>query len=41
MYVNYAGIVPEGLIRGHQVVADEVVKKALKEMNKAKSKKKK
>ena len=40
-HVNYAGIVPEGLIRGHQVVADEVVKKALKEMNKAKSKKKK
>ena len=39
--VNYAGLVPEGLIRGHQVVADEVVKKALKEMNKAKSKKKK
>lgn len=38
---NYAGVVPEGLIRGHQVVADEVVKKALKEMNKAKSKKKK
>ena len=38
---HYAGIVPEGLIRGHQVVADEVVKKALKEMNKAKSKKKK
>ena len=35
---HYAGIVPEGLIRGHQ---DEVVKKALKEMNKAKSKKKK
>lgn len=40
-HVNYAGIVPEGLIRGHQVIADEVVKKALKEMNKAKSKKKK
>lgn len=40
-HVNYAGVVPEGLIRGHQVVADEVVKKALKEMNKAKSKKKK
>lgn len=38
---HYAGVVPEGLIRGHQVVADEVVKKALKEMNKAKSKKKK
>ena len=38
---HYAGIVPEGLIRGHQVVADEVVKKALKEMNKEKSKKKK
>jgi hypothetical protein len=38
---HYAGIVPEGLIRGHQIVADEVVKKALKEMNKAKSKKKK
>ena len=38
---NYVGVVPEGLIRGHQVVADEVVKKALKEMNKAKSKKKK
>ena len=38
---HYAGIVPEGLIRGHQVVADEVVKNALKEMNKAKSKKKK
>jgi hypothetical protein len=38
---HYAGLVPEGLIRGHQVVADEVVKKALKEMNKAKSKKKK
>ena len=40
-HANYAGLVPEGLIRGHQVVADEVVKKALKEMNKAKSKKKK
>ena len=40
-HVNYVGVVPEGLIRGHQVVADEVVKKALKEMNKAKSKKKK
>ena len=40
-HVNYAGLVPEGLIRGHQVVADEVVKKALKEMNKEKSKKKK
>ena len=39
--VNYVGVVPEGLIRGHQVVADEVVEKALKEMNKAKSKKKK
>ena len=39
--VNYAGLVPEGLIRGHKVVADEVVKKALKEMNKEKSKKKK
>ena len=38
---RYAGIAPEGFIRGHQVVADEVVKKALKEMNKAKSKKKK
>ena len=38
---HYAGLVPEGLIRGHQVVSDEVVKKALKEMNKAKSKKKK
>ena len=38
---HYAGVVPEGLIRGHQFVADEVVKKALKEMNKAKSKKKK
>ena len=38
---HYAGVVPEGFIRGHQVVADEVVKKALKEMNKAKSKKKK
>lgn len=38
---HYAGIVPEGLIRGHQVVADEVVKKAIKEMNKEKSKKKK
>lgn len=38
---HYAGVVPEGLIRGHQVVADEVVKKALKEMNKAKTKKKK
>ena len=38
---HYAGVVPEGLIRGHQVVADEVVKKALKEMNKEKSKKKK
>ena len=38
---HYAGIVPEGFIHGHQVVADEVVKKALKEMNKAKSKKKK
>ena len=40
-HANYVGVVPEGLIRGHQVVADEVVKKALKEMNKAKSKKKK
>ena len=40
-HAHYAGVVPEGLIRGHQVVADEVVKKALKEMNKAKSKKKK
>lgn len=40
-HFNYAGVVPEGLIRGHQVVADEVVKKALKEMNKEKSKKKK
>ena len=40
-HANYVGIVPEGLIRGHQVVADEVVKNALKEMNKAKSKKKK
>ena len=38
---HYAGVVPEGLIRCHQVVSDEVVKKALKEMNKAKSKKKK
>ena len=38
---HYVGLAPEGLIRGHQVVADEVVKKALKEMNKAKSKKKK
>ena len=40
-HANYAGIVPEGFIRGHQIVADEVVKKALKEMNKEKSKKKK
>ena len=40
-HANYVGVVPEGLIRGNQVVADEVVKKALKEMNKAKSKKKK
>ena len=40
-HANYVGVVPEGLIRGHQVVADEVVKKALKEMNKAKSNKKK
>ena len=40
-HVNYVGVVPEGLIRGLQVVADEVVEKALKEMNKAKSKKKK
>ena len=38
---QYVGLSPEGLIRGHQVVADEVVKKALKEMNKEKSKKKK
>ena len=38
---HYVGLAPEGLIRGHQVVADEVVKKAIKEMNKAKSKKKK
>ena len=38
---HYAGLVPEGFIRGHQVVADEVVEKALKEMNKSKSKKKK
>ena len=38
---HYVGLAPEGLIRGHQVVADEVVKKALKEMNKEKSKKKK
>ena len=39
--VHYAGVVPEGLIRGHQFVADEIVKKAVKEMNKGKSKKKK
>ena len=32
---------PEGLIRGHQFVAEEIVKKAVKEMNKGKSKKKK
>ena len=38
---HYAGVVPEDLIRRHQVVTDEVVKKALKEMNKEKSKKKK
>jgi hypothetical protein len=38
---HYAGIVPEGLIRGHQFVAEEIVKKAVKEMNKGKSKKKK
>ena len=38
---HYAGIVPEGLIRGHQFVADEIVKKAVKEMNKEKPKKKK
>ena len=38
---HYAGIVPEGLIRGHQFVAEEIVKKAVKEMNKEKPKKKK
>ena len=38
---HYAGIVPECLIRGHQFVADEIVKKAVKEMNKEKPKKKK
>lgn len=38
---HYAGVVPEGLIRGHQFVAEEIVKKAVKEMNKGKSKKKK
>ena len=38
---HYAGIVPEGLIRGHQLVAEEIVKKAVKEMNKEKPKKKK
>ena len=40
-HANYAGLVPEGLIRGHQVIAEEIVKKAVKEMNKGKSKKKK
>ena len=40
-HANYASVVPEGLIRGHQFVADEIVKKAVKEMNKTKSKKKK
>ena len=40
-HANYAGLVPEGLIRGHQFVAEEIVKKAVKEMNKGKSKKKK
>ena len=38
---HYAGLVPEGLIRGHQFVAEEIVKKAVKEMNKEKPKKKK
>lgn len=38
---HYAGIVPEGIIRGHQFVAEEIVKKAVKEMNKEKPKKKK
>ena len=38
---HYAGIVPEGLIRGRQFVSDEIVKKAVKEMNKEKPKKKK
>lgn len=38
---HYTGIVPEGLIRGHQFVAEEIVKKAVKEMNKEKTKKKK
>ena len=38
---HYAGVVPEGLIRGHQFVAEEIVKKAVKEMNNGKSKKKK
>ena len=38
---HYAGVVPEGLIRGHQFVAEEIVKKAVKEMNKGNSKKKK
>ena len=38
---HYDGIVPEGLIRGHQFVAEEIVKKAVKEMNKEKPKKKK
>ena len=38
---HYTGLVPEGLIRGHQFVAEEIVKKAVKEMNKEKPKKKK
>ena len=37
----YAGFAPEGLIRSHQVVAEEIIKKAVKEMSNGKPKKKK
>lgn len=40
-HANYVGVVPEGLIRGHQVIAEEIVQKAVKEMNNKKNKKKK
>ena len=40
-HANYVGVVPEGLIRGHQFVTEDIVKKAVKEMNKEKPKKKK
>ena len=37
---HYAGFAPDGLIRSHQLIAEEVVKKAVTEMNKEKKKKK-